>query len=55
MARFRHAVEVQERRPDPGGARRAARCGYADQSHLIREFCALGGETPGALRDERGP
>jgi AraC-like DNA-binding protein len=31
----------------------AARCGYADQSHLSREFQALAGCTPGAFRAER--
>lgn len=53
VVRLRHAVDVLESRPDLGGASLAARCGYADQPHLIREFRALAGETPKALREER--
>lgn len=46
VIRFRHALRVLRADPDLGGARLAARCGYADQSHLIREFRALAGATP---------
>ena len=33
-----------------GWADIAAACGFADQSHLVREFVALAGGTPGAWR-----
>lgn len=46
VVRFRRAMRLLRDRPDLGGARLAARCGYADQSHLIREFRALAGTTP---------
>jgi hypothetical protein len=32
-----------------GGAEVAARCGYADQPHLIAEFRRFAGAPPGAL------
>jgi transcriptional regulator GlxA family with amidase domain len=31
----------------------AAACGYADESHLLRDFQALAGATPGELRAEQ--
>jgi AraC-like DNA-binding protein len=34
-------------------ARLAVDCGYADQAHLIREFRALAGTTPGVFARER--
>lgn len=49
VLRFQQAMRILRTRPDLGGARLAARCGYADQSHLIREFRALGATTPAAV------
>lgn len=33
-----------------GGAEVAARCGYADQSHLVAEFRRFAGAPPSAVR-----
>ena len=50
VARFERARRVLGRRPL---AEVAARCGYADQSHLTREWSALAGCTPTTwLREE---
>ncbi|MGI5341574.1 helix-turn-helix domain-containing protein [Streptomyces sp. CA-181903] len=51
MTRFRRTLETLARAPAglPHAAL-AAHCGYYDQSHLIREFKAVTGLTPGALR-----
>ena len=38
-------------RPWPRGA--GVTAGYCDQAHLIREFRALAGETPGRFASER--
>ncbi|MBZ4322256.1 helix-turn-helix domain-containing protein [Streptomyces huiliensis] len=50
LTRFRRTLETLVRAPAglPHAAL-AARCGYYDQSHLIREFKAVTGLTPGAL------
>ncbi|MGK5642800.1 helix-turn-helix domain-containing protein [Streptomyces sp. URMC 126] len=51
MTRFRRTLEALVRAPaDLPHAVLADRCGYYDQSHLIREFKAVTGMTPGALR-----
>lgn len=47
ITRVQRALALLERRPRPTGAEIAVRCGYADQSHLIREFRALVGPAPG--------
>lgn len=47
ITRVQRALALLDRQPRPTGAELAARCGYADQSHLIREFHALVGPTPG--------
>ena len=45
-----HAVlRLIEQRPLLSGAEIAARCGYSDQPHLIRECKAIAGRTPARL------
>ena len=49
VLRFRHAVRViqgENRRPRHGWGGMANGAGFADQSHLIREFRSLAGITP---------
>jgi AraC-like DNA-binding protein len=48
IARFQHALRVlQQPMPRGRGALTAATCGYADQSHFIRDFRELAGCPPG--------
>jgi AraC-like DNA-binding protein len=48
VARFQHALRVlQQPAPRGRGAQTAAACGYADQSHFIRDFRELAGCPPG--------
>ncbi|KYF49771.1 AraC family transcriptional regulator [Sorangium cellulosum] len=49
ITRFRRALSRAERERDPDWARLAAASGFCDQSHLIREFVALSGDSPTAL------
>lgn len=49
ITRFRRALSRAEREGDPDWARLAATSGFCDQSHLIREFVALAGDSPTAL------
>lgn len=46
MVRFRAALQQARERPDQSWVGLAAEFGYADQSHLIAEFSALGGQSP---------
>ena len=46
IVRFQHVLRHVGR---VRGAELAARCGYADQAHLIREVRRFTGQTPGAL------
>jgi AraC-like DNA-binding protein len=46
VQRFRLAIEALRRAPAPDWARLALRCGYCDQSHLIRDFTAFARLTP---------
>lgn len=49
ITRFRRALSQAEREREPDWARLAAVSGFCDQSHLIREFVALSGNSPTAL------
>jgi AraC-like DNA-binding protein len=46
VARFQRALRLIRRETPRSGAATAASCGYADQSHFIREFRRLAGSAP---------
>ncbi len=46
--RVRHAMNLIQRGLQPASV--AYRCGYADQSHLVKEFRKVTGATPGTFR-----
>jgi len=50
MRRFHGALELSGGVADPDWAEIAYACGYADQSHLIRDFQAFAGHSPAAYR-----
>jgi len=52
IARLRHAVALAESGVQ-SQAGLAARAGYADEAHLLRDFRQLAGASPLALRSER--
>lgn len=52
VVRLQHAAGLLQRAPETPGAALAADAGYADQAHLVREFRALAGVTPGAFARE---
>jgi AraC-like DNA-binding protein len=55
ITRFQRALRVLERvDADRPGTDTAARCGYADQSHFIREFKELAGCSPSTHLLSRG-
>lgn len=54
VLRFHHALELLSATGDPA-AEVAAACGYADQAHMIREFRAVSGLTPGAMAGRGWP
>ena len=47
VRRFQRAVHALAAHDAPAPAELAATLGYSDQSHLIREFRAMAGLTPG--------
>ena len=47
LIRFDRVLQALDRPGRHGWARTAAEAGYADQSHLIRDFHTFTGETPG--------
>lgn len=53
VIRFEHAVH--ELSATPALAELAARCGYADQSHLTRDFARYAGASPAVLRHSAVP
>lgn len=53
VLRLTRSVQVADRRDRPDWADVAARSGYCDQSHLIRECLALAGLAPQQLHRER--
>ncbi|WP_225413239.1 AraC family transcriptional regulator [Stigmatella hybrida] len=53
IARVRHAVALLGAQPGLPGAHLALEAGYYDQAHLVREFRALTGLTPGAYAREQ--
>jgi AraC-like DNA-binding protein len=55
ILRFRRAVQLLDRRSHRTIAGVAAASGYADHSHLVREFRALAGCTPSELLGSRQP
>jgi AraC-like DNA-binding protein len=55
IARFRRVIDACRGSDDVPWARLAARFGYADQSHLIREFRRLGAVTPESFLARRTP
>jgi AraC-like DNA-binding protein len=50
IARMRRTLALARRARTPDWAQLAHACGYCDQSHLIREFVAITGDPPLALR-----
>lgn len=52
VVRFERVVDACHSRVAPAWARLASEVGYADQSHLVREFTAFAGVSPGAFRRE---
>lgn len=54
VRRFQQVIHLIDGQPVVDWARIAAECGYADQSHLIREMRALGGVSPTEYVAQRG-
>jgi AraC-like DNA-binding protein len=54
ILRFQNTLRYRTASTPVEWARVAVECGYADQSHLIREYAALAGETPASLLAAEG-
>lgn len=54
ILRFQNSLRYRTPATTVEWARVAVECGYADQSHLIREYTVLAGETPASLLDAEG-
>ena len=54
IIRCQNLLRLAGRRPDSSWADLAARCGYADQAHLVREFKAFSGATPTTREQTHG-
>jgi AraC-like DNA-binding protein len=52
LVRFQRALALL-RRPEPTLGEVAARCGYFDQAHLVRDFRRFAHESPGRFRAAR--
>jgi AraC-like DNA-binding protein len=55
LCSFQRAILTIGQRPIVDWSDTAARCGYYDQAHLIREFRAFSGLTPASYLTRRGP
>jgi len=53
VVRFQHAVALLDAGPPLSWSALAYEAGFADQAHLVREFRALAGLTPGDFAAER--
>ena len=53
IRRFHQAWQLVRKVPAPNWATVAAECGYFDQSHLIRDFCAFSGLSPMAYLSQQ--
>jgi AraC-like DNA-binding protein len=53
IRRFDHVWQLVRKADAPDWAAVAAECGYFDQSHLIRDFCAFSGLSPMAYLSQR--
>jgi AraC-like DNA-binding protein len=52
---FQRVIHSVGQRAGVNWSEAAARCGYYDQAHLIREFRAFSGLTPANYLSKRGP
>lgn len=53
IVRLHAALACLDREPTESGAAIAARCGYSDQAHLVRECRAFTGRTPSRFAADR--
>jgi AraC-like DNA-binding protein len=55
LCAFQRVIQSVAHRSQVEWAETALQCGYYDQAHLIREFRAFSGLTPGTYLKKRGP